>query len=417
MPPALDEAQLRAVRIVAQRFGGGAKAQARTKTPDSLGYVRTLGGADAYLAARARIPGLTRGNLEALVAEEALRVVPAVRGCIYLVPAADAALCLRTAHAQSATRDARDAERAGIRKGELDNVAAAVLESLRSSGPETTDGLRRRLPDGTLRSLGERGKKAGVSSALPPALRQLEFAGKIARLPVEGRLDHEKYVWRPTTTDPFAAADLPCDNDQLHGRLLTRFLGFAGASDLGAFCAWSGLTQRDAKAALPHAEFVPVNAKNLGAGAMASAEIETLLRRAERAADAIAFLPFEDNLVHLTGGLSPFVVEEMHNLSVPTWGKGKTMQPLGSTRHAMFRSILADGRIRGFWEYDPDASDLVTHLFDPPAKPVRTAIEAAATETATFLREQIGHGRSFSLDSDDELRRRVAQLRKMTRAR
>ncbi|MBL8728195.1 MAG: hypothetical protein JNM25_07190 [Planctomycetes bacterium] len=37
-----------------------------------------------------------------------------------------------------------------------------------------------------------------------------------------------------------------------------------------------------------------------------------------------------------------------------------------------------------------------------------------ADETATFLREQIGHGRSFSLDDDDDLRRRSAALRRLS---
>ncbi len=411
----LDEAQVRAVRIVAQQFAGPAKTKARPqKTPTSIGYVRTLGGADAYLAARARMPGLTRGDLDALVTEETLRVVPAVRGCIYLVPAAEAALCLRVARTQSATRDARDAERAGIRAGELDKVAAAVLASLRADGPETTDGLRRRLPAGTIRSLGERGKKVGVSSPLPPALRQLEFAGRIARIPVEGRLDHEKYVWHPTTVDPFASAGLPEEPERLHGQLLTRFLDFAGVTELPAFCAWSGLTQRDAKAALPHAQFEPVLAAGLGQGAMATAALGTLLRAVDRADEATALLPFEDNLMHQAGGLASFVAPPFHALPVPTWGEGKrVLHPLGSSRHVLFRSILADGRIRGFWEYDPDARAVVTHVFDPPAKAARAAIEEVAAETSTFLREQIGHGRSFSLDDDDELRRRTAELRRM----
>src|SRR5437764_15417287 len=50
------------------------------------GWLRTLGGADVYLAARARRPGMTRADLDAVVAKDALVVRPAARGCIYLVP-------------------------------------------------------------------------------------------------------------------------------------------------------------------------------------------------------------------------------------------------------------------------------------------------------------------------------------------
>src|SRR5437762_11327987 len=52
------------------------------------GWLRTLGGADVYLAARARRPAMTRAELDAAVADGRLKVSMAVRGCIYLVPAA-----------------------------------------------------------------------------------------------------------------------------------------------------------------------------------------------------------------------------------------------------------------------------------------------------------------------------------------
>jgi len=84
---------------------------------------------------------------------------------------------------------------------------------------------------------------------------------------------------------------------------------------------------------------------------------------------------------------------------------------------ALDEAQIPGGRVRGFWEYDPDQGKVLTWLFDPPAKPVRAAVDAAATETSTFLREQVGHGRSFTLDSDDELRRRCAQLRALGKAR
>src|SRR5687768_904400 len=52
----------------------------------STGWLRTLGGTDAYLAARARKPKLKRADLDAALVSGALRVVPAARGCIYVVP-------------------------------------------------------------------------------------------------------------------------------------------------------------------------------------------------------------------------------------------------------------------------------------------------------------------------------------------
>src|SRR4051812_32444991 len=62
-----------------------------TKGPLSMllgasGWLRTLGGTDVYIAARARRPGMQRADLDAAVTAGDLRVHPAVRGCIYLVP-------------------------------------------------------------------------------------------------------------------------------------------------------------------------------------------------------------------------------------------------------------------------------------------------------------------------------------------
>jgi hypothetical protein len=332
------------------------------------------------------------------------------------VPRGDLPLCLSVARDLSRARDDRDAERAGIRPQELEDLGKAVLAELQGGGPRTTDGIKKALAPGSVRSLGERGKKVGVSSTLPPTLRRLEFAGRIARTPVDGHLDHEKYLWRATDGDPFAAGDLPDDPVLCHARLLQHFVECAGVTTLALFCAWSGLTQRDARQALEHVDVEQVSAAGLGDETLATPRLATLLSKVDEADAAVAFLPFEDNLIHLAGGLAHLVAEKQHGLQVPTWGdmKGKNkVSPLGTSRFVMMRSILAEGRVRGFWEYDPDDHTVATHLFDPPKKTVRAAIDAAADDLAQFLTADLGHGHSFSLDDDKELRTRLALLRKM----
>jgi len=54
-----------------------------------------------------------------------------------------------------------------------------------------------------VRSLGEKGKKLGLSSTLPPALRTLEFEGRIERTLEGGRLDSERYLWRLPARERF----------------------------------------------------------------------------------------------------------------------------------------------------------------------------------------------------------------------
>jgi len=255
-----------------------------------------------------------------------------------------------------------------------------------------------------------------VSSPLPPALRLLEFAGRIARAPVDGHLDHEKYLWRATDKDPFARAELPTDPAELHGRFLQHFIDHAGVTTLRAFSDWSGLPQRDAKLALEHVEHEVVAADGVADEALATPNLAALLRKVDKASEAVALLPFEDNLIHLAGGIGALVDAKAHDLQVPTWGDARSKHPLarlGDAKHVMFRSILAEGRIRGFWEYDPDAHTVLTHLFDPPSKAARTAIAEAAASVGTFLHEELGHGHSFSLDDDHELRRRCECLRRL----
>src|SRR5262249_6712322 len=152
-------------------------------------FARTLGGVDVYFALRARLAGLHRAEVDGAVEERRTQVLPAARGCMYLVPKSAAALCLRVADHLSRKRNEKEAEKAGLRPGEVDEVAEAVHQVLAARGALSTAGIRSALPAGVLRSLGDAGKKVGLSSALGPALRVLEFAGRVERALEGGRLD------------------------------------------------------------------------------------------------------------------------------------------------------------------------------------------------------------------------------------
>lgn len=337
-------------------------------------------------------------------------IVPAARGCIYLVPRADVALCLRVADLLSATRVEREQAKAGIEAGEIERVGELAFTALKKGGPMTTDALRKAMPEGAVRSLGERGKKVGISSPLPGALRWLEFAGRIERKPEGGRADTERYLWRTTGVSPFADADLPEAPAELHALLLERFLAHAGIATLAQFAAWSGLSQRDAKAALPHADLLPVRIAGSDEEAQATPAVDKLLAQRDAVEHAAAFLPFEDNLVHLYGGPAHLVDDEFLGLQVPSWNDADTPTRLGDARFLSLRGLLANGRLCGFWEYDPDARLAIPRCFRKPSRAAQLAIEELSASVTSFLREEIGHGHSFMLDSDDELRRRLRQL-------
>lgn len=409
MPPttSLSRADANALRIRAQGFPPPRSRPVPRALTDH-GWVRTLGGTEAYIALWARCPGMTRAKLDAAVRSGAVRVSPSVRGCIYVVPDEDRDLALQIARELSATRDERDAKKAGIRPGELAKLGRHVLAALQQHGPQSTDELRRALPANAIRSLGDAGKKVGVSSPLPPALRQLEFAGRIERTPIDGRLDSERYRWQPAARD--CASRDPAD---VRRELAARFFRAAGVASVDAFAAWAGIGKRDAAAAAASLGLSEVQVEGEQGLQLAAATRGAADRAA--ATEACALLPFADNLTALQDGLARFVEPEFHTLRLPGWGSKKEV-PLSDSANAALRPVLAGGGIRGFWEYDPDERCVVLGLFDDVAKPARTQLTDLADSLTKLLRDGIGHGRSYSLDTDDELRRRLAVVRKLDRS-
>ena len=375
------------------------------------GWLRTLGGADVYLAARARAPGMRRADLDAAVEKSALRVVPAVRGCIYLVPEADVPLTLRVASGMWWPRTDRELERAGSSWEEVEEVAAAVLGVLRD-GPRSPDGIRKALPDGAVRSLGERGKKIGLSSPLPVALRLLEFDDKIERRLETGRLDSERYVWGIAPAETVRVPDEPVAR---WARLLEIFLGFAGPATLAQFAAWSGLPQRAAKEAQSRIDAVAVAVEGLDDEALVlRSDLEALT--AAPAGDAISLLSFEDNFLVLHGGPAVVTDPAQHGREVEVWGSSKATT-LGEAAHLAHRTVVVGGVVQGFWEVDLDAGTGVWASFGDVDAATRARVDEQVAEAARFLLEDVGHARGFSLDTDEDIRRRAAHVKALGAAK
>ncbi len=379
----------------------------------STGWLRTLGGVDVYLALRARLPSLRATDLDAAVVAGELCVTPAVRGCIYLVPRQHLPLCLRLAEVEWRRGADRDLKKTGVEWREVEVLGEAVHAAL-VGGPLSPEGLRKALPEGAVRSLGEVGKKVGLSSPLPVALRALEFAGRIERSLAGGRLDSERYLWRRVSRPvPFAA--VPKSEADRHIALSRIFFAHHAPASDRELADWSGLTLgqvRAAIAALP--ELVPVTIP--GHAELAYALPDDL--RAEPAPKGegnvpLHFLPFADNLLVIHGGLAALCDPAEHDRQVPLWGGRKGSERLGDARHASLRAIVVGGQLVGFWELSPTSGRVVHSLFKsaPRASGLgATALRQAADDTRRFLLEELGHGRSFSLDTDAALDTRATLI-------
>jgi hypothetical protein len=412
-PVRVSVEQARLVAIAAQELGRAASARtgellART------GFVRTLGGVEACLALFARAAGLRAADVHAAVERREAQVVPAVRGCMYLVAARHVPLCLRVAERLSSSRDQREHEKAGIRPGELAELGRAIVSLLCARGRLTTDALRKELPEGSVRGLGAAGKKIGLSSTLPPALRRLEFDRLIERAVDGGRLDSERYHWRVVDRSRPDSDPVPDDWNRTLAAVAAIYFRAAGIGSLAELSAWSGAPRRDVAAAVADLPLVPVAIEGRpGAFAMWEGN-RALLDRADQARDVVAFLPFEDNLAAYQGGPGPLVDPALHGMAVPGFEADKPVV-LGESRHVLGRSLVAEGRLAGLWDYDPDRQSVEYALFQPVARATRAHIDDRAHDVSRFLADEVGHGRSNSLDTDDELRRRVTALRAFAR--
>ena len=369
-------------------------------------FVRTLGGVEAYLALRARVKGFRPASLHAAMQAGEVQVVPAVRGCMYLLSRAHVPGALRLAESLSRPKEEKVGARAGIKKGELQKLGRQVVACLRKEGPLATDALRKTLPEGAVRSLGEAGKKLGVSSPLPPALRVLEFEGAVARLAEGGRLDTERYAWRVPSPSPFAGAKLPKDAVALLAGVAATFLRAAGIGRLKDLAAWAGVAQRDAAEAVESLGAVAVEVEGERDARLALPSVLNELGEARQADEALAFLPFEDNVFALQGTPALLLAPARRGFVVPSWD-GKKKVALGEAGHLAYRPLLAEGRLAGFWEFDPGPGTVVFGCFDPVSPATRRRLAAEAEAVGRFLAEEVGHGRSFSLDTDAALAQRA----------
>ncbi len=359
------------------------------------GWIRTLGGCEAYLALHARVDGVTVDGVTQAVRAGELQLLPSVRGCMYLVPRADAGLSLRVADRLSRRRIARDLEKVGVDDADLARVQSAAL-AVASSGSHSTAELGKQLPGGVVRSLGPAGKKVGMSTALPAALRLLELDGRLSRTAVDGRLDHERYTWAVPTDNPLDRDRSLDDDGTLYRALADRYVRWAGPATVAAFAAWSGLGKRAAAAATAHLAKVDVD----GTPHLAHPEA---LDASPAAHDRVAWLPALDNLYALHETPASLVDPADGEVVVASFGRPATAR-LGEARNLFDRVLTRAGRIVGLWAWQPEDAEVVFRSFTDLGD-----VDADRLSARDLLRA-LGHGKRFSLDSDAALTALAARV-------
>ena len=219
------------------------------------------------------------------------------------------------------------------------------------------------------RSLGEEGKKKGLSTTLPLALGQLQARGEIRRVPVDGRLDQQRFrytLWRPNPLAKFRMAA-----EEVHVELARRYFTWIGPAQFQAF---AGITVKAAKAA---GEAVGLAAAEKGAEGLLLAE------------DAEKFRGFQApktpqyRLAGSIDGIALFRRDLGSLMDAPDAGKGGARGDLA--RHA----ILDRGCIVGLWNYDPQKGAIEWTAFVKKNR----KLEQAVARTEAFVRDELGAAR------------------------
>ncbi len=360
------------------------------------GWSRSVGGSNPYQTLWAR-GAHSRASAEADISAQILHELPSARNCTYVLPRRDFALGLKVGQGQSG--EARTADRhLGFRSEEMGRLKEQVVRALEAQALDPKQ-LNLILGD-KIRHFGEEGKKRGVTTSLPLALGALQSEGRIRRIPVGGRLDQQRYQYTVWTDNPLAGFRLT--TDEAFAALAAQYFGWVGAATLSQFRTFAGLGVAAAKSAVSGLDLVPIESGS-----------ETLIRDGERQAfqdfepsgtPQVKFLSSLDSIISLRSDLLSLIDEAdmAHTmLSGIRGARPRLAKDLGGN------VVLDRGRIVGLWEFDTFAQQVIWKSFGADDEAIREEAELAQA----WIRTDLGDVRSFSLDSPESRKPRLASLR------
>jgi hypothetical protein len=357
-----------------------------TATPAEIlartGWARSVAGCGPYFTFFSRT-GASRESVDAAVLNQDIHELPAARGCTYIVPACDYALALQLG------QPFREAERKvaaklGVTDKELDKLCAAILKALRA-GPLEPEEIRAAVGDAT-RGLGPEGKKKGLTTTLPVALGKLQAHGEIRRIPTNGRLDNQRYKYALWSPNPLAGHQLTLAEAQTE--LAARYFRWIGPAAFTEFQWFSGLSAKAAKAAVE-----PLHLSEMDGYLILPEDLEAFRSFEIPKSPQYVFVSSLDAITGLRRNLESLADEGV-----------LTKAGVSDAPHHL---ILDRGRLVGYWDYDTAGEEVVWKSFYSPPR----GIEKAVNQTTTYIRQQLGDARSFSLDSPQSRVARLAALR------
>ena len=391
----MDQSKIRAWYAHRQGLDGSLDGKSAAEVLGRTGWARSVGGTGPYLTLFSRA-GLSREKVDASIEQLEIHELPSARGCTYVLPASDFALGLTVGLGFS--DEMKTAEKLGVTEKEIDKLCGAVIAAL-AKGPLDPEGLR----DATgraVRNLGAEGQKKGLTTTLPVALGRLQASGDIRRIPMNGRLDQQRYkyaIWRPNPLRGFKMVEEACT------QLARRYFSWIGPATLTEFQWFSGLGAKAARAAVESLKLEPLKTGD-----------DRLLLPDDRAKLEVFKTPKDPHYV-LVAGIDSIVLlrRDLKGMLDPKdldrqVFVDKDTKPLGGLADLPSHAILDRGRVVGLWEYDTATNSIAWMALVKKDKALREAV----ARTEQYVRDQLGDARSFSLDSPRSRAPRVDALRR-----
>ncbi len=369
------------------------KGRTPAEVLERTGWARSVGGVGPYLTLFARA-GCTRAAADEALARLEIHELPSARGCTYVLPASDFALGLKAGQGFADEPEMKTARKLGVTDAEIDTLSDRIVAALEKA-PLEPEALRQATA-GAVRSLGEEGKKKGLTTTLPIALGKLQSAGEIRRIPVNGRLDQQRYryaVWRP---NPLAGFKFSAE--EAFVELARRYFRWAGPARLAEFQWFSGLGAGATRAAMEPLRLEPLQPGD-----------DRLMLPEDRAAFD-AFRPPSASqyaLVSSLDGISHLRRDLKSLLDAADLGNAFLSKGANPLVDLPSHAIVDRGRVVGLWEFDPESGSIAWTSWVPRSQ----ALERAVARTEEYVRMELGDARAFSLDTPKSRGPRIQALR------
>jgi len=291
------------------------------------------------------------------------------------------------------------ARKLGVTDKEVNRLCEVVIDVL-SKNSLVPDELKH-AAGGAVRTLGAEGTKKGLSSTLPLALGRLQAAGEIRRIPVNGRLDQQRYRYARWQPNPLSRRTLA--RDQVDVELARRYFKWIGPASLAEFRWFSGLGVKAAKAAVADLNLLPVSPGD--ERLMFADDLDAFHAFTAPRAARFSLVSSLDGISLLRRDVRSLVDDADMARAVPD---GKAGRPLGGLSDLPSHAIVDRGRLVGLWEFDPDAQAIAWWPFVAADR----ALNAAVARAEAFVRDELGDARSFSLDSPKSRAPKISALKR-----